>query len=1143
MSTRGRRVAGVDVTEIDLTQLIESGPTGVPAGVIGTAERGPAFIPVWFGELRDWTIRYGAVDGRLGPMAVSEWLQNAESALYIRLLGVGNGERNLPDGNVKEAGFIVGTDRVFDQDDILKSYNPFAFTPPTPSDQIPGRVFFLGALHEDRRSFDSNGNPVQDDLLFRAGIDTTVTPKPVVRGVLMTPKGVAATLLSTSDFSAVPLEDVALDPTAPSSYGSATTNLGGSTLGYLVRARNNAVSSRLLLNGHVPTPEWSNEIEFSFDPRSAIYLAKVLNTSPEKIEEAGHCLYAWWEVDSSRITVTGERLFAPETLGTDTATLGAFCIPGREYLGTEFSDDAVNYDNFEERYTEPVSPWVLSEELPGGERKKLFRIHVIDSGEGANTAYKVGVSNITRTLNDWTRFDLTIRAWDDSDTKPVIIESYPGLTLNPDDSNYIVRRIGDTRLKYIWDANPENQGLLKLGLYPPVSRRVWVEVTDEVEDGLGVRDLVPVAHEGLPHITVDGWDATAGQGLLFWDDALLGGQSYEPTTLEAGNFGVFPGSTLPNTVTFDLTDSTLFDSGADVLFLTFDLDGIRRFTYVYSGVIDAASVEGDVGLEAALEDAFGAGTVSLVENSGVLEISLPLNVSGTVEVYTANETTNVFANSFFSEIRQAPVPMRENLRTSPRSRKPNTRHNWGFRFNIPNVSADGSLANWSKFFPDFGTLPFWSKEAGVESNEDYGTVLDVNEYNNNLFTLERIVAKHVPGNPSVLDPDPLSWGDARYVRDADTSVVGTNERFVSAEDFSNTRNRPYLKFTFPVIGGFDGLNIFDRERSRLSDTAVAREREFGLLDLTLGPPQAVNPDDPLNPIFGPTYTAWLKAAEILASEDDVDVQVLVTPGLRHRSAVDEICSLTERRLDAVYLLDPEIIPDIEEGEYTTDITKVNLTNTIDRWINREIDNTFVSAYFPDVVLPDPTTGRNRTVPASVAVLGTLAFSDAVSQPWFPAAGASRGSLTRVETVPVVFEEEAQARLYDVSINPLVSKGALGPVVWGNKTTRQTESVLNRLNVRRLLIEIRRRVRSVAKDFLFEPNIESTLAQFQARVNPILTDIKNKRGIQKALVYIDTTVTTQLDIENGVIRGIIGIQPTQAAEFAEIDFELTNSSDV
>lgn len=1141
MSTRGRRVAGVDVTEIDLTQFIESGPTGVPAGVIGTAERGPAFVPVWFSELRDWTIRYGEVRGQFGPLAVSEWLENAESALYIRLLGVGNGERRLPDGNVKEAGFIVGTDRVFDQDPTNQTVNTFAFQPSS-GEQTPGRVFFLGALHEDRRGFDSDGNPTQDDLLLRSGIDTSITPQPVVRAVLVTPKGVVATLLSGTGFNPEPLEDVAPDASDADSYGSGAGLLGGSTLGYLVRARNNSVTSRLFLNGHIPTPEWDNDLEFSFDPRSAVYLAKVLNTNPERLEEAGHCLYAWWEVDPARVSVTGERVFAPETLGDDTATLGAFCIPGKQYLGTEFDDNAVNYENFEERYSEPLTPWVLSEELPGGERKRLFRVHVFDSGEGANTAYKIGISNIVRRENDWTRFDLTVRAWDDSDTKPVIIESFPGLTLDPDDRNYIVRRIGDTRLKYIWDANPENQGLLTSGLYPPVSRRIWIEVPDEVEDGLGTKDLLPVAHEGLPHITVDGWNAYEGEGLLFWDDALLGAaQSYEPASLEEGNFAVFPGTPSPNQVSFDLDDSSLFPSGADALVITLDIDGETRFTYVFDAPFTAAAVAGDPGLEAALNAAFGTSEVVLNDDGSVLEIELPLGRAGSAEVYSVNETTSVFANSFFSGIRQAPVPFRENLRVSPRSRKPNIRHHWGFRFNIPNVSVDGSLSNWSKFFPDFGSRPFWSKESGVAPDEDYGTILDVNEYNNNLFTLERVVARHLSGQPGVLDPNPVAWGSARYVRDADPGEPdpSSDERYVQAEDFSNSRNRPYLKFTFPVFGGFDGVNVFDRHRARFADQAVYAEREAGLP--TGGSP--VNPDDLANPIFGPTYTAWLRAAEILASEDDVDVQVLATPGLRHRSVVDRICDLTASRLDAVYLLDPEIIPDTEvDEEYTSDITIANLTNTIDRWVNREIDNTFVGAYFPDVVLPDPTTGRVQTVPASVAVLGTLAFSDAVAFPWFPAAGANRGVLTRVETIPVVFEEEAQARLYDVSINPLVDKGTLGPVVWGNKTTRQTESVLNRLSVRRLLIEIRRRVRTVAKDFLFEPNIEATLAEFQSRVNPILTDIKQKRGIQKALVYIDTTVTTQLDIENGVIRGIIGIQPTQAAEFAEIDFELRNTGD-
>ena len=126
-------------------------------------------------------------------------------------------------------------------------------------------------------------------------------------------------------------------------------------------------------------------------------------------------------------------------------------------------------------------------------------------------------------------------------------------------------------------------------------------------------------------------------------------------------------------------------------------------------------------------------------------------------------------------------------------------------------------------------------------------------------------------------------------------------------------------------------------------------------------------------------------------------------------------------------------------------------------------------------------------------------------------------------------------MYDVRINPIASFAATGPVVWGQKTLLRRSSALDRVNVRRLLIYLRRKVRLVANNLLFEPNTKATLDRFNALVTPILSDIKNRGGVDRYKVQIDTTTTTQADIENNTIRGKIFIQPTKAAEFISIDF--------
>ena len=114
------------------------------------------------------------------------------------------------------------------------------------------------------------------------------------------------------------------------------------------------------------------------------------------------------------------------------------------------------------------------------------------------------------------------------------------------------------------------------------------------------------------------------------------------------------------------------------------------------------------------------------------------------------------------------------------------------------------------------------------------------------------------------------------------------------------------------------------------------------------------------------------------------------------------------------------------------------------------------------------------------------------------------------------------------------------MVWGQKTLQAADSSLDRVNVRRLLIDVRRSVRSVANTLLFEPNRQETLDRFTGLVNPILQSVQERSGVDRFKVLIDTTTTTQADIENNTIRGKIFLQPTRTAEFVALDFVVTNA---
>ena len=176
------------------------------------------------------------------------------------------------------------------------------------------------------------------------------------------------------------------------------------------------------------------------------------------------------------------------------------------------------------------------------------------------------------------------------------------------------------------------------------------------------------------------------------------------------------------------------------------------------------------------------------------------------------------------------------------------------------------------------------------------------------------------------------------------------------------------------------------------------------------------------------------------------------------------------------------------------------------------------------------------------VLGGLSLNDKIGHPWFAPAGFSRGRLESSIQQNVNLNQDNLDLLYGTDINPIRShpqNPEAGIVIWGQKTLQQATSALDRVNVRRLLIDLRRKVKAVAHTFLFEPNREDTLAKFSAQVTPILANVQAQRGVSRFKVQIDTSTTTQADVENNTIRGKIFLQPVKSLEFVELSFVVAN----
>lgn len=1010
--------AGVSAREIDQSGPVAVQPAGIPAGVIGTALKGPAFVPVTVGLISDFYAKFGLTDGKkFGPLAVVEWLKNSQAVTYLRVLGIGNGQKRSATGvtNANQAGAVVGAgfvvgDQQPDAASGFLSSNPYA----NPGGPL-GRTYFLGAFMANA----TNSTLLSDAGLVPAG-STTATP--IVRGVILAASGVILRLSSSfvGTNSAPGTTQVANDATA-----------NGSLLGTVVLSQGNQslMNFTMLLNGHKGLdPRFSNVITASFDPTAANYFPNVLNQDPLKLQQAGHVLYSYWDVHPAMAVVTGSGLVAA-VAGAGSAGLSGSVAGSNRLLGAEAAaflttgstarnvgdTFAPNFENFQDRFRHAQSPWIISQRF-GGKAQNLFRFHMLDDGAGTANKIKISIENVapsSDTVDKFGTFDVIIRDFNDTDVSPRVLEQYRGLTLNPSADRYIGKAIGDLNVRYDFDRVETAQKIVVDGNYTNRSNYVRVEIDSGIDQGTTDPTALPVGFRGPAHLVTSG--------------------------------------------SAPLTD---------------------------------------------------ANTGELVS-------------SGTLWKAT-----------------QLPVPYRLNVTDGTGAQRlVNASYYWGVQFeqvqnpltpNATNLKNNG-IVSYTKYFPDYMTTIQNVLEAGqigVADSTQLG-IIDADRFNNNQFTLENISVVTASNGLA----DPTQWQQAQYFRAG--NIVpndSTKTRALSVADFIQT-NRRYLKFTLFMNGGFDGVNIFDNDMATLSDNAVRADMNDANRGLTAG--QAVK--------------SYLKALDVMKNKTDVDILLLAIPGIRHPIITNSAIDAVEGRFDALYIMDIEEVDNLN-AVVTSSVQIPSVTNTVNNFKNRALNTSFAAAYYPDTIITDPNTNSNVVCPASVSVLGAFAINDAVAFPWFAAAGFTRGALASTLEAKVKLSKDNMDNLYDANINPLVSfvgnnspgtQAQGGVVVWGQRTLQSFASALDRVNVRRLLIDIRRQTREIANTILFEPNRESTLAKFQSAIEPRLAKIKTQNGVDRYLVKIDVTTTTQADIDNNTIRGKIFVQPTKSIEYVSLDFVVTN----
>ena len=355
------------------------------------------------------------------------------------------------------------------------------------------------------------------------------------------------------------------------------------------------------------------------------------------------------------------------------------------------------------------------------------------------------------------------------------------------------------------------------------------------------------------------------------------------------------------------------------------------------------------------------------------------------------------------------------------------------------------------------------------------------------------------------------------------------------------------KFTLLVQGGFDGWDIYREYRTNSDRFKLGRT---GYL-------QGANPD--CNPRYGNAtgwgafnqiavgdntqdwantdYYAYLLGQRTFANPEAVNINVFVTPGISIQTSGDLVESAIEMieysRADSLYVctLDDYNMFTPSTGDpgdlyYPQDV--------VDLLAQTGIDSNYTATYYPWVLTRDSVNNTQIYLPPTAEVTRNLALTDNIAFPWFAAAGYTRGIVNAVKARKKLTQEDRDT-LYNGRINPIATFSDVGTVIWGNKTLQVRQSALDRINVRRLLLQARKLISAVSVRLLFEQNDQKVRQDFLDAVNPILDAIRRDRGLYDFRVTVSSDAA---DLDRNQMTGKIYVKPTKSLEFIDITFYIT-----
>jgi hypothetical protein len=404
------------------------------------------------------------------------------------------------------------------------------------------------------------------------------------------------------------------------------------------------------------------------------------------------------------------------------------------------------------------------------------------------------------------------------------------------------------------------------------------------------------------------------------------------------------------------------------------------------------------------------------------------------------------------------------------------------------------------------------------------------------------VSDPVTGTPS---PSATGTQGSAYVFSLDDITSGSTGGYyyssgsrasglsITSGSIADLLNADYNRFTAPFWGASDGWNILRPDPLYNAGIPGAGGSSTGT---------ATNENS-----MG--YYTYKRAIDTVADPEMLNMNLLAVPGLTVDSLTQHMINICEERADAMALIDlPSIYIPPHEARKTTKKARIGTTpiqaaNTLRA---RRVDSSYGATFYPWVQTRDSQSGVLVWIPPSVAMLGVLASSEKKSDIWFAPAGFNRGGLSDgAAGIPVTAVSERltsreRDTLYEARINPIASFPSSGIVVFGQKTLQERQSALDRINVRRLVIYLKKQISILSTKILFEQNVQSTWARFRGLIAPFLDSVLTRYGITEYRLILDESTTTADLIDQNILYAKIMVKPARAIEYIAIDFVIAST---